>query len=198
MGCSANAVRAPRLCSRSLAHVWHAPIAADAWTSQRGQSAQCNASAPRKKWFERRGADRAKARARSRPRLSTAAPNSEYPLRPRPRDRCRSPRLRTRAATAAPSSRSASAYSAINASPIGARRCDTQRSRVSKPLGQPSSSLCAQLVTTRPRRPKPGAAVPLRPRSSAKPSLRGAIMARSMAWFSGAIFCRSCNVCPSA
>ncbi len=81
---------------------------------------------------------------------------------------------------------------------IGARRRCEPRSQASRPRGRPRSQRCAQLATILPLRSTPCAAGLQRPRSSAKPRLRGTMTGRSMVWISGAIFCQSCKVCRCA
>ena len=53
---------------------------------------------------------------------------------------------------------------------------------------------CDRRLPDRPRRLKFSAAVLLRPRSSAKPQLRGAMTHHSVVWISGAIFCRGAKL----
>jgi CRISPR-associated endonuclease Cas1 len=134
--------------------------------------------------------DRARVKVRVR---QIAAPVAPKAVRSVPIATAKMP-----AAVAAPSSRSASVYSAINACRIGARRRSERLSRASAPRVQLRSQRCAQRATIPQSHPRRSAVEQAPPQSSAKPLRHGAMMGRSMAWTSGAIFCRSCNACRCA
>lgn len=139
-------------------------------------------------WKRRSGLPRAIARES---RFGCA--RSQRPLCRRPFALCRSRRLRMLAAVAAPNLRSESAYSAINVSTIGAKRRSAQLSRAFAPRVQRRSQLCAQQAAIQPPRVRRSADELPPPQSNAKRSLRGGMTDRSIAWISGATFCRSCK-----